>query len=66
MSYNQERKVRRQYEQRFGEVPWNLELDVVALTRILRQALRNGVPVDWRQYPQHPYDDWIDQDGNPV
>lgn len=66
MTYNQERKIRKQYEQRFGSVPWNLELGVVALTRILRQALRNGVPVDWSQQPQHPYDDWIDQDGNPV
>lgn len=54
------------YQERFGEVPFNVELDVVALTQILREALRTGTPVDWRQYPQHPYDDWIDQDGNPV
>lgn len=66
MTYNQERKVRKQYESKFGEVPWNVELDVVALTKLLRAALRSGVAVNWYYVPQHPYDDWIDQDGNPV
>ena len=66
MTYAQERKVRRQYESKFGEVPWNVELDVVALTKLLRQALRTGIPVDWYHVPQHPYDGWINERGEPV
>ena len=66
MTYSQERKIRREYERKFDKVPFNVELDVVALTRLLKQALRTGVEVDWYHVPQHPYDDWIGADGQPV
>ena len=67
MTCNRERQVRRQYVARFGVAPpWNLGLDVVALTRLMRQALRTGTAIDWSLQPLHPYDQWINERGEPV
>lgn len=57
--------VLRTYESKFGKLPWNLDLTLAETVSLMRSALREDKEVDWSPH-LHPYDDWIDQDGNPV